>query len=610
MSKSIILGSEEKFDLRSVPFSARGSYLCILEAPEDRSLYLSITRSPTMMIERKNLVRMTPVLDNKEIAYTYQAEPGKLTIQTCKGSIEICFASEKQIRIRGNGIGLRFCFDNMIQYENASPKENGDLEIAYIILGKLLFVPLKGSMWSSAKWAPRKAQVDDFILELIPPVETGQYEAAIHEYYSNGRREEKYIPFDECVSLMETDFETFYTNYPSVPEKYGQMACLAAWTVWNHFVRPEGRLKSPVVYMSRTSFIRAFGWQQSFQAIAACNNVKEAWKLLLVMFDYQNEAGQIPDNVGEIGINYMTTKPALQGFALDYILNQCDISALTKEDYAELYGKLTKFAEWFFAKRDHRGSGIPQYYHPAESGWNDATIFKEGVPLQSGDMLAYLILLTETCGKLASKAGIVDETDKWMNESKRLLDILVKKFWDGRQFISRVAETGEVVESDSIVSLLPIILGKRLPQNIIDTIAERLESEEEFMTSGGIVSEKLGSPEFKIKNAFMRGSIVGPIQQLLVMGLKNAGKGDLAKKIATRYCDLVCEKGLSLTLWPFGNDPATGLPLKEEDIYEPDDRNKKPDRFKNEKKEMETVNPWTSWAAASFLAIAKFIWEV
>jgi len=53
------------------------------------------------MMERKNLVRIVPVVDNKEISFEYSAEPGKMTIKTYRGTAEICFADKKQIRIRG-----------------------------------------------------------------------------------------------------------------------------------------------------------------------------------------------------------------------------------------------------------------------------------------------------------------------------------------------------------------------------------------------------------------------------------------------------------------------------------------------------------------------------
>ncbi|HAA25585.1 MAG TPA: hypothetical protein DCE11_05630, partial [Ruminiclostridium sp.] len=104
--RPVILGSRERYDLRCVPFSARGAYMCILEDQEDRNLYLSISRSPAFMMERKNLIRIVPVVDNKEISFEYSVEPGKMTIKTYRGTAEICFADKKQIRIRGEGISL------------------------------------------------------------------------------------------------------------------------------------------------------------------------------------------------------------------------------------------------------------------------------------------------------------------------------------------------------------------------------------------------------------------------------------------------------------------------------------------------------------------------
>jgi hypothetical protein len=632
VSKPALLGSGERFDLRAAPYSVRGSYLCIHEAPEDRNLYLSITRSPVIALERKNLIRLTPVLDGKALPFKYAVTPGKLAIETFKGAIEATFASGRQLRIRGEGgVGLRFSFKT-IQFENASPKENGDMEIAYIILGKLLFAPLKGAMLCGAKWVPAKARAEDFDLELLPSVETGKFEAAIHEYYSNGMRDGEYASFDSCAASVEREFDEFCKNYPAVPEQYAQMARLAAWTVWTHSMRPEGRLKSPAVYMSRTFLTRAFGWQQSYQAMAASNNIREAWSLLLNMFDYQNEAGQIPDNVGEIGISYMVSKPAMQGFALEHLLSLANTGgraaggasggasalqgvpsaspgeALGLPDYDELYCKLSKFAGWWLSKRDRNSSGIPQYYHADESGWDDATIFKKGLPLQSGDLLAWLALLTEACGTLAEKARRpAGESERWARESKRLLSILVDEFWNGRQFISRVAETGEIVESGSIAALQPIILGKRLPSHIIDTIASRLSDEREYLTEGGVVSEILGSPDFAAQAGFMRGNIVAPVQLLVVLGLKNAGKTELARAIAERYCDFACKNGLALMLPPYACDPATGLAIKTEDRYDPDDRDKPEDLFKSEKKEAETIHQWTSWAAASFLTVAGFL---
>jgi len=101
------------------------------------------------------------------------------------------------LRVRGRGrAALRFQFDDMKQFENACPREDGSIEAAFIQIGKLLFVPLRGALWHNSMWIPAKAQVDDFFIDLLPAAETLEFEAAIHAYYSNGLRCEAYAPFD------------------------------------------------------------------------------------------------------------------------------------------------------------------------------------------------------------------------------------------------------------------------------------------------------------------------------------------------------------------------------------------------------------------------------
>jgi len=110
------------------------------------------------------------------------------------------FRSENRelLRVRGRGRALlRMRFDNMQMFENACPREDGSIEVAYIKTGKLLIVPLKGALWHNAMWRPERAKTDDFIVDLMPSVETLEFEAAIHAYYSNGVRHGHYVSFDE-----------------------------------------------------------------------------------------------------------------------------------------------------------------------------------------------------------------------------------------------------------------------------------------------------------------------------------------------------------------------------------------------------------------------------
>ena len=134
-----------------------------------------------------NTERIVPLeflIDNKKLS----AKPDGMEFREQHGNL---------LRVRGRGrASLRFRFDNIMQFENACAREDDGIESAFIRTGKLLFVPLKGALWHNAMWLPEKAQVGDYVIDLLPPVETLEFEAAIHAYYSNGLRDDSYPSFD------------------------------------------------------------------------------------------------------------------------------------------------------------------------------------------------------------------------------------------------------------------------------------------------------------------------------------------------------------------------------------------------------------------------------
>ena len=153
---------------------------------------------------------------------------------------------------------------------------------------------------NTAKWNFRQVCPFPFIIDLIPDETSGSGEAAIHEYYSNAVAKPDYKEFDIAYQDMLAKFESFFAAYPSVGIHYQEMARKAAWLIWSTRLGPRGGLKNTLVYMHKLFMSRAFGWQQCFHAMAMENNVREAWRLLLAMFEYQNEYGGIPDNVSDM----------------------------------------------------------------------------------------------------------------------------------------------------------------------------------------------------------------------------------------------------------------------------------------------------------------------
>jgi hypothetical protein len=161
-------------------------------------LFLVIANSEYPEMERYDLIRVSLIADNKPITrpeVDFSAQ--RVSLSNELGVVQFRFESDNILRICGEGkLGLRFAARNLKQFENACPREDGSIEVAFLMLGKLLFVPLKGALYHNAMWNPAKAQAEDFDIVLLPSVENAVFDCAVHEYFSNGVRLEKYAVWD------------------------------------------------------------------------------------------------------------------------------------------------------------------------------------------------------------------------------------------------------------------------------------------------------------------------------------------------------------------------------------------------------------------------------
>jgi hypothetical protein len=542
----IMFGTNRQFNLERLQFSIEGAFLSIYEEYEDNQLYFTIARSSIDVVEKRNLIKIIPLYEEKELPYIYESGAGLFKIITPKGTAEFTYEGPQIIRVRTNNLTLRF-YRNPDLHEGGAPGKGGQFEISFTLLGRLLFVPVSGTMTNTASWNFREVRPNPYYIEV-------NGEAAIHEYYTNCKAREQYQPFDECVKKIEADFTAFCKNYPEIPIQYRAMAKKAAWLVWSFRMGPRGSLKHTVVYQHKLFMNRAFGWHHCFHAMAMKNNVREAWNMLLTMFDYQNEKGQIPDNVSDINqYVWASSKPPIHGWAIDYIFKNFDTEPLTKNDYLNLYNKLEKYAYWWIEHHDHAGKGIPSYYHPDESGYDEATLFYNGLPIQSPDLLANLALLCEGIGLLARRCG--KEWEPWQARSEKFIKFLVDNMWDGDQFVAIMTATGEKYKCGSIAQLQPVVLGNRLPKHIIDRLVRRLTDPEEYLTEAGVATEHVKSNKQVIR-AFTKGAVVAPVQMLIVMGLWDSGHKDEARMIASRFLNALMDKGLVLGIHYYRREPV------------------------------------------------------
>lgn len=577
-------------DLTQIAFGRRGSYLTFyLDDYSDGSyghtlLYLGNCNGFASIANRKKLISLHVVHKGVEVPYSVKTTPATLRMQSMYGYVEFCISETNLIRIKGEGVSLLLKAE-LPGHESIKPREPGCYEINFsAISSKLLLMPVRGRLEAEMPYNYRLFGCPGMRATFVPEEGEDEFEGAILEYMANGKKREAFPSYESCVNEVMGDFEAWKSKLPDVPEAYQDIADKAAYAIWSNVMPPFGTIKAEMVFMDRNHFASAFAWQQSYQAVVHSRDIQVAWDLLLSMFTLQEGCGQIPDSTNGANAFYSSVKPPFQGFALDWIMNRCDIGVVPIQKCEKLYDHLTKWTQWWFDYRDLNRDGIPAYDHGDECGGDDVSLFCEGIPVAAPDLVAFLTLQMDVLGRLAERLGKTQERQYWEGRSKEMLQILIERFWNGERFVAYQGfDMEKEVKTDALNYYLPLMLGERLPQEIREKMIADLSEEGRFLTSYGLATEALDSPQVEYSYAWTRGTINAPNQFMMTVALANSGAEELAAKVAGRYCAIVSEYGPHQHF-----NPRTGKPV---------------DHFGFTKS---AFSNWTSWGAATFFLLAAY----
>ncbi|MDR0859241.1 MAG: hypothetical protein LBN97_09455 [Oscillospiraceae bacterium] len=599
-----MFGTNEKFQLIRVPFARRGSVFYIYEDFENHGqLHFGTHKHAEMLSSCDFMFDIDFLANGIPVPFEYYADEASIRLTHGYRWIEIAFTDRQHIRVRGYNAGIRFNLHSTNPAAKSpaqalrgtrSLKDSG-WETEFGKYGKLKFQPIVGGLHVEAPYCETNGYYKRAEFEFIPNAETLTFDGAIHEW-DDGELAPygTYEPFDQLVADNKSDFANFKAKYVDVPLEYKEAANYAIYTIWSYRVNPRGLIKSPVINFSVTWAIVAASWQQSYNAMSMQKDLKEAWRLVCTMFEYQDErTGRLPAMLSYTGA-VAGMQPAFQGFALDFIVRSIGeenfYDLVPQADCVKMYPKFAKWANYWttYRKDPNRDDDVTAIYSPHESGWDDASNFKDGFPANDPNTSAFLVLLFENCARLAKGAGLTSEADEWIARSKKLTQTLIDEFWDGEKFATIVK--GKKVDAKSLASFQPIILGKRLPQNIIDTVAERLLTPGEWLTEIGLASESMTSEMVTFGISFVCGRVVAPQNMIISVGLASAGKLEEAREVARRYCDNVKEKGMILGFAPYDHFPLTGEPAPDQPMPFATDG-----------------WPWTTWCANCFMTMASLL---
>ena len=544
------------FRLDRYPFSAPGAHLCIYEDVEDKKLHMSCAYSENIGAGIPHGLTLTFMDGDAELPYTYACEPTKLTVTTEKGTAEFVFQSKTLMRVRVKGISVWFNYEPAV-FEGCCmvAKDVLHMEGAF---GKFEFTSvIPGTMQQNSRWYFRNAASFPFHVTALPAGADGVGELALYSFFSNNRPLRKYMPIELAQANMAEDFRQFCMDLPAAG---GAEAELAKYVLWMSQMGPDRALKSTIYYAPKLQLLRTYMWHQPLIAMAFRNSAKTAWDAIVNMFAYQADNGALPDSMDDDNhAEWLSSRMPVVGWSVCWILDNLDTEELKYMDYDAMYKALTRYADWWMKYRDFGGKGVPCYATIRDCGYYDSSLFSGGLPARTPDLTAYMAMLFEACGKLAVITRRPEDAARWADCSKAMLDYLTQKLWNGKTLLVENAVTGALTECASALMFTPVILGKRLPAEILNYVTAELTNPKCYLTDIGAASECQQSPCFSA-TATASGRVVAPIEMILCQGLKACGKEKEAEMIASRYLKAAAKLGFGLALDPTGKaEPDVGM---------------------------------------------------
>jgi len=559
-----MFGTFERFNLVRGGFARAGSNTFIGEDfHKPGMLRLGNNWARNSINDSDYLFDIKLLVNGAPVKYTYFADAGSIILKgsgaNCCAEVEFALTDRSHFRVRGENAGLRL--------ELRSASGNGakacrgiyalpggcGWEAEFGSFGKLFFKALCGNYNVTSLFDDEKNQYSLVRIDFIPECNSGGFEAAIHDYRDKLIPFDEYECFDDLVCNNRAEFDEFRKRtYTEPAPGYEDTTKYAQWIVWSNYTLAIGNFAQPHILYLNTWGNVAAPWQQSYNAMAMLGDPLEAWRLICVMFLYQDErTGRVPSMMTYSSPMMGGMQPAFQGFALEYLLRKIDYEFISIEEAERMYPKFAAWSNYWTTYRNAGlGDDVIEVLSTHESGWDDSSLFQDGFPAIDPCALTFEVLMMECTAKLAEISDNYKvEAAGWMARADKLTKTIIKDYWDGEKFFSVVK--GKKVDSLSLANYQPIILGKRLSQNIIDKVAEKLTQEDHWLTDIGLASESMLSARATFGISFVCGRVVGPMNVILTVGLQAAGKQKEADMIARRFCDHVNREGIILGYAPY-----------------------------------------------------------
>ncbi len=516
----------EKLTLKKYFFSSRGSHLFIDE--QEGGFKVASVKNVTAGV---NDMFTIDVGDFAVVAF----QPWELTAKTSKSEFSICFFEEDNLYVKGKGDKLELNYPSFEgrYIANYCYKQGEKLYLCdYRNMAHQCYSPIKGSVEIVF---PRKtgAVCSDSITIRIIPDENGEFEIALEQFYTSSRvLTYTDYPYEECVQKAKADFEAWTKKLQCETQEDYE----AAYVLWANTVPACGNFTQPAIVMSKAGMTGVWSWDNVIIALALSKyDFDLAYYQFMLPYLHMDEFGCVPDSVRDSYIDRGYVKPPIQGFLYpQFIKNNPEFGKM--KVLQKVYAGMKKNTDWWL---NFRGE-TPFYLHGNDSGADNSTCFDKCECIESPELVAFLSVQCDFLSTTAEKLGYYTDKRIYKQLADELAEKAISKYWDGERLFVRNAETQERYNGESLLPLHLLVLGNRLPKEIIAYIMKRLKNHHD--SPYGLSSEALDSPLYE-EDGYWRGPAWAPNQVIMAFALQRIGEMEFAKKIAVKYTNALSKVG-------------------------------------------------------------------
>jgi hypothetical protein len=460
-------------DLKKIPFGRRLSRHMLYEETDNlgagwaKGLYLALATDigggfiGGPMMGPKGFALVTPTFNGTPLTYTYEATPSAVTLTTDKGSLRFAIDGTKVLRVEGRGVGLRI--DGRLGFGSICIETPRGTELT-VSGGIYLMAAQKGQMTLDCHWDLKALHSTDPIIT-IEPDESGALALAIYDTDDAYELPPLSESLAACADAAAADFDAFAAGIkkPADNHAFFDTCVYALWTGFQSF---KGKALVP---SNKMSDMKIYTVEQPMAALPM-TDASKVLELLAATLSFATPQGMVPTWLADRQ-NLAEAVPPVYAYVVSRLVDNGDIKTVLVEKLADFYSVMWKTVNWWLTKRTD-DNALVYYAYRHESGWPKEHIFGAGLPAVTPDLQTYIILAAESLSKIAAMLGKVGEAASWGDISRKQLSILTETLWNGDGFDTLHAATDEKAPCTGMLSLLPLLLGKRLPDDILDKLTE------------------------------------------------------------------------------------------------------------------------------------------